>query len=110
MKNVINKLESVGYLDNAINGCTIKRDEINTILKVVKGRYFVYMLITKGIVLYVGKSRNLYLRLLSHKSSRWFTKILLIEYEVADYSEMEKQIIKLIQPKYNNCWVKYGNN
>ncbi len=101
-------LESSGYLTNTMLCAVIGIEETNVQLMQVAGRNFIYLLCDKGEVIYAGRTRNLYARMLFHKMYKEFTDIILLEYSADEIPAVEKQIVKLLKPKLNRCWVHYG--
>jgi hypothetical protein len=81
--------------------------EITKRINKVKGRYFVYVLINKENVIYVGRSFNLYSRLCLHKYQKQFDSVYLEEYKTyAQCCEAEKYLIKHYIP-IENIYVGY---
>lgn len=101
-------LQSSNCLTNALLCAVIEVSEANCRLMQVGGRNFIYLLCNNDKVIYVGRTKNLYTRLIWHKMYKSFTDIILIEYSINDISNAEKQIIKLLKPTLNRCWVHYG--
>lgn len=101
-------LQSSGYLTNTLLCAVIDISEANVQLMQVAGRNFIYLLCDKDEVIYAGRTKNLYARLLFHKMYKKFTDIILLEYSANDISDAEKQIVKLLKPTLNKCWVNYG--
>jgi hypothetical protein len=101
-------LQSSGCLTNTLLCAVINIDETDVRLMKVSGRSFIYLLCDKSEVVYAGRTRNLYARMLCHKMYKKFTDIILLEYSSNEISKVEKQIIKLLKPKLNKCWVDYG--
>jgi hypothetical protein len=96
-------------IDKAHKLYKINRDEIILALMKANKRHFVYLLEKNNQVIYVGRSSNLYSRLMSHKSNKDFDSIKLIEY--IDRSQMvdaEFYFIKYHNPVLNKLWVTYG--
>ena len=93
-----------------IDSITICWSEITKILNKVKGRYFVYLLINKDDVIYVGRSFNLYSRLCSHKYQKKFDSVYLEEYKTyAQCCQAEKYLIKHYYP-IENSYLGIGNS
>lgn len=101
-------LQSSGYLTNTLLCAVIGVSEVNVQIMQVAGRNFIYLLCDKDEVIYTGRTRNLYARLLFHKMYKKFTDVILLEYSADDIPEAEKQIVKLLKPTLNRCWVHYG--
>lgn len=77
-------------------------DDITKPLEKVKGRHFVYCLMQKEEVVYVGRTSNLYSRLSYHKYRKKFDEIYLTEF--ANYVQCciaESDAIMEYQPIYN---------
>jgi len=112
MKDYLGKIEkemmSSGYLEKSLKRAVIEITEVNIQLMQVSGRYFIYLLCNKDEIIYAGRTMNLYARLISHKMYKKFTDVIIIEYSSDNILFMEKQIVKLIKPTLNKCWVTYG--
>ena len=101
-------LQSSGYLTNTLLCAVIEISEANVKLMQVAGRNFIYLLCDKDEVVYAGRTRNLYARMIFHKMYKKFTDVILLEYSTDDISDAEKKIVKLLKPTLNRCWVHYG--
>lgn len=67
-----------------------------------KGRFFVYFLVSNDEIIYVGRTRSLYERIVCHKQSYEFDKFQLIEYNTYEESLIEERDwIKYHQPRFN---------
>lgn len=67
-----------------------------------KGRFFVYFLMDEDEIIYVGRTRSLYERIVCHKQSYEFNRFGLIEYNTYEESLIEERDwIKYHQPKFN---------
>ena len=103
-KNMVDK-----QIEKSFKLYQINRNEIILALMRANGRHFVYMLEKNDKVIYVGRSSNLYSRLISHKSKKDFDNVKLIEY--LDKNQMvdaEFFFIKYYNPVLNKMWVTYG--
>jgi len=89
----------------------LERNQITLDLMKVTGRHFVYVLEKNQKVVYVGRSSNLYSRLVSHKSKKDFDVIMLYEYtDKGQCSDCEYFGIKHYKPMLNKIWVTKGLN
>jgi len=96
-------------MKNPVFEATISWSEITNSLKKLKGRHFVYLLLKGSEVIYVGRSSNLYNRLVWHKYRKDFINIHLAEFKThLDCRHAEKKIVKYYLPEKNIVWVKYG--
>jgi hypothetical protein len=67
-----------------------------------KGRFFVYFLMHKGLIIYIGHSQNLYERIVCHKQRFEFDRFALIEYSTYNESLIEERFwINYHKPIYN---------
>lgn len=90
---------------------SINRNEITLPLMKVNGRYFVYILKKNQEVIYVGRTKRIYDRLVSHKSKKDFDKIALIEFiDQGQSRDCEYYLIKYYKPSLNKLWVTTGLN
>ena len=62
----------------------IRWEDITKPLEKVKARHFVYCLMKQDEVIYIGRTRNLYVRLSQHKYRFSFDEIYLTEYNNYD--------------------------
>lgn len=63
----------------------------------------IYFLVNKDEVIYVGKSINIVIRILSHyRSPKIFTSIKYLECNEKDLDKLETHYIVALKPKYNN--------
>jgi len=84
--------------------------EITKRLQKVKGKYFVYLLISKDDVIYVGRTLNLYSRLCYHKYDKQFDSVYLEEYKTyPQCCQAEKYLIKHYYP-IENIYLGIGNS
>ncbi len=68
----------------------------------LKGLHVVYFLLKDDVLLYIGCTSDVATRLLSHKSSKEFNKVILIECdERTNAFKIEKYFIKKYKPHYN---------
>lgn len=89
----------------------LERNQITLDLMKVTGRHFVYVLQKNQNVIYVGRSSNLYSRLVSHKSKKDFDVIMLYEYtDQGQCRDCEYFGIKHYKPTLNKIWVTIGLN
>lgn len=80
----------------------ITKQEIPKITAQVKDRHFVYMLTLKKEIIYVGRSRNLRLRLSGWKRCIDFDKVYLCEYLThRENCQSERFYINHFKPAYN---------
>lgn len=72
----------------------------------------VYFLIKKGVVVYIGRTENLRVRIIGHKStlfkSKWFDSFRFIECSDKSLCQYERRWIRRFNPKENLH--KYLNN
>ena len=98
-------------IDKAAYIYRLERNQITLDLMKVTGRHFVYVLEKNQNVVYVGRSSNLYSRLVSHKSKKYFDVIMLYEYtDKGQCSDCEYFGIKHYKPMLNKIWVTKGLN
>lgn len=76
-------------------------DEKNSISVPVYDDCFIYFLLDKNEVVYVGKTTQGISRPFHHKSSKKFDQIKIIYFESDKLDEMEDFFIKKYKPKYN---------
>ena len=96
-------------IENSLETFKFNRNEICVALMRANGRNFVYMLEKNKEIIYVGRSKRLYDRLVSHKSKKDFDTVLLIEYQENSQSvDAEFFLIKHHRPILNKLWVTYG--
>ena len=90
--------------------CKIQWSDISKSLGKVRGRYFVYLLISDDEVIYAGRSQCLYERLSQHKYRWEFDSVYLLEYaQHHECAEAEKKVVLHYAPKENRMWVLFGN-
>ena len=98
-------------IDKASGIYILNRNQITLDLMQVTGRHFVYLLQKNQKVIYVGRSSNLYSRLVSHKSKKDFDVIIIYEYdEKSQCGDCEYFGIKYHKPILNKIWVTKGLN
>jgi hypothetical protein len=98
-------------IEKAYLTCRFDRNEININLMKANGRNFVYLLEKNEDVIYVGRTKRIYDRLVSHKSKKDFDKIALIEFiDKGQCGEAEYYFIKYYKPALNKIWVTKGLN
>lgn len=98
-------------IDKASDIYRLERNQITLDLMKVTGRHFVYVLEKNQKVVYVGRSSNLYSRLVSHKSKKDFDVIMLYEYtDQGQCRDCEYFGIKHYKPMLNKIWVTKGLN
>jgi hypothetical protein len=98
-------------IEKAYYTYSINRNEITLPLMKVNGRYFVYILKKNEEVIYVGRTKRIYDRLVSHKSKKDFDKVALIEFIDEGHSrDCEYYLIKYYKPSLNKLWVTIGLN
>jgi hypothetical protein len=82
-------------------------NEINNSLKILKGFYYNYILCKNNNILYVGYSSNVYYRLVQHKNTKHFNKVILIELRNEHFArKLERDLINKIKPKSNYQFAK----
>lgn len=105
------KKEFNKQIDKAAYIYRLERNQITLDLMKVTGRHFVYVLEKNQKVVYVGRSSNLYSRLVSHKSKKDFDVIMLYEYtDQGQCRDCEYFGIKHYKPILNKIWVTKGLN
>lgn len=103
----MNNKKGIKVIPEPIDSITISWAEITQRINKVKNRYFVYLLINKDDVIYVGRSFNLFSRLSWHKYRKQFDSVYLEEYKTyAQCCEAEKYLIKYYIPT-ENIYVGY---
>lgn len=101
LKEILDKLNAINVLEKSLTSCVIDRSDINVRLLQLHRRSFVYILCDKSEIIYIGRTRDLYTRLTTHKMYRFFDEIILIEFNTEDVNKYEKILIKLFSPTYN---------
>ena len=80
----------------------IEKSQIGTTLTGLAGRNFVYQLLRGVSIVYIGHTRSLYSRMVAHKYSVDFDKVIIHEFDcVTQCRECERNLIKLIRPGLN---------
>ena len=98
-------------IEKAYYTYSINRNEIILPLMRANGRHFVYILKKNEDVIYVGRTKRIYDRLVTHKSKKDFDKVDLIEYlEQGQSMDAEYYLIKYYKPAFNKVWVTIGLN
>lgn len=121
MKTLTEKIKAVSkdyyekkcdeQIEKAFLTCRFDRKEININLMKANGRNFVYLLEKNKNVIYVGRTKRIYDRLVSHKSKKDFDKIALLEFiDKGQCNEAEYYFIKYYKPSLNKVWVTIGLN
>jgi hypothetical protein len=80
---------------------TFNKEDFNQKFNRLKGLHFVYILELNNNTIYVGHSKNIYSRIISHRMKYKFDKFFLIEYDDYNVLNCEREWIKLLQPLYN---------
>lgn len=62
---------------------------------------YVYMLLFRGIVVYVGKTTNIANRILEHQRTKTFDKCLYAEFHISEIGKQEAVYISHFNPIYN---------
>jgi hypothetical protein len=62
---------------------------------------YIYFLINKGVIVYVGQTTNFHLRIKQHKKNKEFTSIFKIKCNVNYLYKVENFYIKKFKPIYN---------
>ena len=87
---------------NPIGEYSFEWEYITVCLITLKNRHFVYLLLDGDIPNYIGRTSNLYQRLITHKNHKQFNKIYLCEYKTKYQSiQAEKNLIRYYSPKLN---------
>lgn len=90
------------YLQPPTETYILKKEDINVNLLNYQNKFFVYILIINKEFVYIGRTSNLYSRMLNHKHKKHFTDILLLEYDnYKETYEVETTLIKIYNPIYN---------
>jgi hypothetical protein len=98
-------------IEKAYYTYSINRNEITLPLMRANGRHFVYILRKNEDVIYVGRTKRIYDRLVTHKSKKDFDKVALIEYlDQGQSRDAEYYLIKYYKPALNKVWVTTGLN
>jgi len=102
--DIVKEIQNRNLHEYALCGAYLSRKQINSRLRALEGRHFIYFLVHNKEIIYIGKSHNLYLRLLQHRTYKKFDYVYVLEFESCDVCKMEKIIIQTFTPKYNNMW------
>ena len=78
-----------------------KNEDFNYSFTKLKAIHYVYILEKDNSQIYIGHSKNIYSRIVQHKMSFDFDTFYLIEYDHYNVLNVEREWIKLLQPKYN---------
>lgn len=97
---------------------TIKRNEINNSLIELKGIYFVYYLLDKESVIYIGSTQNIYHRLKDHRYMKYYhtkqykflkqfdsVKMVSFDSEI-NAKRFERYELNRLKPEYNIFGIK----
>jgi excinuclease UvrABC nuclease subunit len=97
-------LESL-FLPPPIATYSMDKTGIDVSLMEDRNKFFVYLLILNGEIVYIGRTTNLYSRMNSHKHKKDFTKVIMFEYNsYKEICKVETTLIKIYKPFYNiNC-------
>jgi predicted GIY-YIG superfamily endonuclease len=96
------ELDNIRNNGNVILCAVIDRNDINTKLKQMDGRPYIYILELGKKIVYIGYSSKLYMRLSQHKYTKYFDKIIVIEMADKKVARLnERNLIKQYKPKYN---------
>lgn len=100
LKEILPNLKSCRFVKETYSLDYFKHGAIIT--KNYKGSYFVYFLINKNKIDYIGVSESLYSRLIQHKCTKQFQEVLLLKFD--NYNKMleaEKELIDMFNPSLN---------
>lgn len=101
-------VKDCSYLNCVINHAILEIEDFSTKWMRLKNRFFIYILIDNYKIIYVGRSENIYERMVQHQADKQFTHIILLEYSyLEDMYFFEKKIIKHFRPNLNILWIKY---
>ena len=64
----------------------------------------IYLLISKGTVVYVGMTSSLAVRIGAHAVNKDFDKVVFYECAEEQKRDMEVSFINMYKPKYNSCY------
>ena len=103
------ELENITSNEDVVATAFMDSNELTNRLEILNGIPFNYILGYNGVVVYVGYSSKLCIRLFQHKwSNKEFDEIILIEFKDKKSAlKMERELIKINKPKYN---VQYLTN
>lgn len=89
-------------LENELTTPIIYNDDINSGLKKYAKRLFVYFLLKDSIVVYVGRTSNLYQRLHRHKQFKDFDYVRILECNSKiELYRTEREWIEIFDPELN---------
>lgn len=95
----INELILIGVINYSKIVSSVKSKDI---LKTYKGLNFVYFIIEKKIVTYVGSTKNISSRLSQHRVGKFFDNVLIINFvTIQDMIIIEREFIRNINPNKN---------
>jgi hypothetical protein len=90
------------YLQPPIASFTMTKTDINVSLMQDQNKFYVYILVLNGQFVYIGRTSNLYSRMITHKNKKDFTDILLLEYNTyKETYKVETTLIKIYKPIHN---------
>jgi hypothetical protein len=95
------KLQANELLSYSLWRKTYKIEDFNIKFMEYQGIHFVYCLTLNDNPIYIGHTKSVYSRIISHKMSYSFDVFYLIQYNKDDVLYAERQWIKLLQPTYN---------
>ena len=94
-------LESL-FLPPPLATYTMKKTDIDVSLIEDRNKFFVYLLILSGQIVYIGRTSNLYSRMYGHKYKKDFTDVILFEYNsYKEICKVENTLIKIYKPICN---------
>lgn len=86
-------------------------EDIPEILQLMSGRLkdldychktpCIYFLLQEGVIVYVGMSTSLQVRISSHSQDKIFDRVLYLDYHDSNIEEVEASFIRYLKPKYN---------
>jgi hypothetical protein len=100
LKEILPNLKSCKFVNESYSLDYIKNGP--NITKKYKGYYFVYFLINKNKIDYIGITESLYSRLIHHKCTKQIEEVLLLKFD--NYYKMleaEKELIDIFNPPLN---------
>lgn len=95
------KLQANKLLSYSLWRKTYKIEDFNIKFMEYQGIHFVYCLTLSDNAIYIGHTKSVYSRIISHKMTYSFDVFHLIQYDKEDVLYAERQWIKLLQPTYN---------
>ena len=89
-------------MENFIDSIRINAVDFSKKWECLQGKFIVYFLELDDDVIYIGRSVNIYNRLVAHKMDKYFNRIYIEQYETYDLMcKAERCLIKEYNPPLN---------